>query len=214
MLRGITFVLIALVASAASLMAAAASTANVYPESFYPQDSGLSFAFHATPRDDDVRVAFGVPYPDPISIEDPDGVRYASGDCHPTSPTSAECLDRFGHYQGRLMAGDDKVVLTGWKGGKLYGGGGDDRMDGSDGDEEIYGDRGRDWIYAGVGADAIEGGPGPDTLVGGLNSDRIRADDGKADNRIDCGPGSDDVARIDRKIDPRPWGCERVVRVR
>lgn len=199
-------------ATAVLLVAAAPSSAAVYVESFYPQDSGPSFTFHATPREDDVHVALGI-YPDPHRIEDPDGVLGVIGDCHLVSPVAAECLAHNGHYQGRLMAGNDNVVLSGSRDGKLYGGGGADRLDGSDGDEEIHGDRGRDYVYAGVGADVIDGGPDPDTLVGGINSDRIRADDGKPDVRIDCGPGSEDVARIDRKIDPRPWGCERVVRV-
>ena len=114
-----------------------------------------------------------------------------------------------------MKAGNDEVVMGGPPvDGKLYGGDGFDDMSGSGGDEKVYGGGDNDYLTGGEGADLIDGGSGTDFLGGGINSDRIRAVDGHRDARIDCGPGSEDVARIDRKIDPRPWGCERVVRVR
>jgi Ca2+-binding RTX toxin-like protein len=205
---------IAIVAAAAfSLATAAASTATVHPEAFPPRDSGLSFAFYGTTADDEVRVSLGI-YPQPHHIQDPAGVIGAVGDCQSSSPTEADCLAYDGRYLGRLRAGNDDALMQGNRHGKLYGGDGLDYLRGSGGDEEIYGGGDTDRLDGGEGADLIDGGRGDDSLSGGINSDKIRADDGIADIRIDCGPGSDDVARIDRKIDDRPWGCERVVRVR
>jgi len=209
---GIALTLIAIVAAVAFFLAAAvSSTATVHPEAFPAQGSGVSFTFHGTAAADDVRVDFGT-YPEPNQIEDPAGVIGAVGACQPLSPTSAECISYDGHYEGRLRGGNDDVQLNGNPGGKLYGGDGLDDLNGTVGSEEIYGGGGNDRINAWEGADFLDGGSGTDFINGGLNSDKIRAVDGTRDT-IDCGPGSDDVARIDRKIDHQ-WGCERVVRIR
>ena len=201
-------------AAAISLAAAAPSIATVHPEAFPPRPSGLSFTFHGTAARDDVRIDLGID-PEAHNVEDPAGVVGAVGDCQPLGPTAAECRAYDGDYRGRLRAGNDEVHVYGAAvDGKLHGGDGLDFLFGSGGDEEIYGGKRNDYIQGGEGADLIDGGSGSDYLSGGINSDKIRADDGEADRRIDCGPGSDDVARIDRKIDPQPWRCERVIRVR
>lgn len=204
----------AMAAAAVSLVTATSSTATVHPEAFPPRDSGLSFAFYGSTAADDVGISLGID-PDSHHIEDPAGVVGTAGDCQPSSPFAADCRAYQGHYRGRLRAGNDDAVMIGAPvDGKLHGGKGLDYLIGSGGDEEIYGGRDNDYLDGGEGADLIDGGPGADFLGGGINSDKIRADDGEHDARIDCGPGSEDVARIDRKIDPRPWGCERVIRVR
>jgi Ca2+-binding RTX toxin-like protein len=197
-----------------ALATAAPSTATVHPEAFPPQGSGLSFAFYGTTADDDIRIALGID-PEVHHIEDPAGVIGAVGDCQPVTPTAADCHAFDGRYLGRMKAGNDDVVMSDASvDGKLYGGDGFDYLSGSGGDEKIYGGGDNDYLSGDVGADLVDGGHGNDTLAGGINSDRIRAVDGERDSRIDCGPGSNDVAWIDRKIDDRPWGCERVVRVR
>lgn len=158
-----------------------------------------------------MRVDFGV-YPAPIRIEDPEGVIGAMGACQPLGPTSAECLSYEGHYRGRLRGGNDDVQMSGYRDGKLYGGAGLDDLSGTPSDDEMYGGADNDRLNGWEGADLLDGGRGRDFINGGLNSDNIRAVDGTPDE-IDCGPGSDDVARIDAKIDAH-FGCERVVRVR
>lgn len=203
-----------LLAAVVSVAAAAPAIATVHPEAFPPRPSGLSFSFHGTSSEDEVHIDLGI-YPEVHNVEDPAGVVGAVGNCQLLGPTAAECRAYDGDYLGRMRAGNDDVDMFGAAvDGELRGGDGIDFLSGSGGDEKIYGGKRDDDIYAGEGADLIDGGPGKDYLTGGINSDRIRAVDGEADSRIDCGPGSDEVAWIDRKIDPRPWRCERVVRVR
>lgn len=207
--------IIALLAAAAvSLAAAATSHAIVHPEAFPANGSGVSFTFRGTAAEDEVDVSLGVS-PQPLTILDEDGViGVLAGGCEPISSTEASCPAYEGRYEGRLRAGNDEVHVGGNGDGTLKGGDGLDYLNGGSGDEEISGGLDNDNLAGGEGADLIVGGQGADTLRGGINSDLLRADDGSADNDIDCGPGSHDVARIDRKIDPRPWSCERVVRVR
>jgi Ca2+-binding RTX toxin-like protein len=93
--------------------------------------------------------------------------------------------------------GDDVVV-----GGQVF-----DRIEGKAGDDVL---RGRE------GGDLIEGWGGKDTMSGGAGADELDAADGGRDRRIRCGAGlaiGDDLAVIDRKIDPHPRRCETIKRV-
>jgi Ca2+-binding RTX toxin-like protein len=102
-------------------------------------------------------------------------------------------------------------------GAVLRGRGGDDLIsDSSSG--ELYGGPGDDTLTGASGWDLLEGGPDDDTLVGGAGrdmflgrsgNDRLDAKDGRADLKINCGPGVDG-ARTDAGIDPSAGACETV----
>jgi len=180
-------------------------------ETFYPQDSGLSFSVRASPGDDDVSIDLGV-YPTPHRVIDPAGVTLSPPDCEQESATAVSCLSYNGHFRVRLMAGDDGLTLTGIREGIVTAGGGSDDVHGAAGSEDLYGDEGDDDVVGATGDDLLDGGPGADELRGSAGADKIRAADGKADAVIDCGPG-DDFARIDRGLDPRPRHCEQILRI-
>ena len=73
----------------------------------------------------------------------------------------------------------------------------------------LFGSPYADTLEGGAGNDEIDGQPGPDRLLGGAGRDRIKANDGEADDKIDCGPGNDRV-KVD-ELDPKPRNCEEVV---
>ena len=85
---------------------------------------------------------------------------------------------------------------------KLYGAGGNDKLDGGKGNDKLFG---------GSGNDKLTGGPGTNTYSGGSGNDTVNARNGKKE-KIDCGPGRKDVATVDRR--DRVKGCERVHRSR
>jgi len=99
----------------------------------------------------------------------------------------------------------------------LRGRAGDDTIsDSSSG--ELYGGPGDDTLTGAFGSDLLEGGPDDDTLVGGAGrdalygrsgNDQLDAKDGRADLKINCGPGIDG-ARTDARIDPPAIACETV----
>jgi Ca2+-binding RTX toxin-like protein len=68
-------------------------------------------------------------------------------------------------------------------------------------------------LRGGDGNDTINGGGGADSLRGEGGADTIDARDGVVDTLIDCGAGSDDIARFDTLAaggvdDPAPVACE------
>jgi hypothetical protein len=84
-----------------------------------------------------------------------------------------------GTVADNLSGDEDNDALTGNQGNDtLSGGPGDDQLSGGDGDDQLNGD---------AGADTINGGDGDDT---------VPARDG-AQDRIDCGPGTNDRATVD-----------------
>jgi hypothetical protein len=70
---------------------------------------------------------------------------------------------------------------------------------------------GVDSITGGDGPDKITGGPAKDSARGGPGNDRLNMRDGTRDNAIDCGPGRQDLAQVDRE-DGRAKNCEIVRR--
>ncbi len=117
------------------------------------------------------------------------------------------------------VAGQGNDVLRGGAGSdRLVGGGGNDRLSGDAGADRLDGGAGRDKLTGGAGNDRLTGGAGNDTLAGGAGrnryaggagNDKVSAANGRQD-RVDCGAGRRDSARVDRR--DRVKGCERVRR--
>lgn len=118
-----------------------------------------------------------------------------------------------------LAQGND-VVRGGAGNDRLFGGGGRDKLDGGAGSDRLDGGSGRDKLSGGAGNDRLTGGAGNDTLAGGAGrnryaggagNDKLNAVNGTRD-RVDCGAGRRDSARVDRR--DRVKGCEKVTRRR
>jgi len=80
----------------------------------------------------------------------------------------------------------------------------------------LAGGRGDDIVKGGASADNVNGGPNDDVLFGGGGADRffgqkgrdvLHADDGVADQVIDCGEDDDPAPFVDDGLDPEPQNC-------
>ena len=96
----------------------------------------------------------------------------------------------------------------------ISGTNGDDFIRGLGGNDTLSGRLGDDRIYGGDGADTVVGQPGDDILNGGSANDKITTNDGRDQaygasgndtitavndtqpDFVNCGPGNDDVAKI------------------
>jgi Ca2+-binding RTX toxin-like protein len=110
--------------------------------------------------------------------------------------------------------GDDRLLgddaARGPRGNdSLSGNAGDDLLVGGPGRDRLYGGAGGDRIRGGRGSDRLRSGPGSNRLSGGPGSDRLHSANRRRD-RVNCGRGRRDRARVDR-ID-RVRACERVTR--
>ncbi len=95
-----------------------------------------------------------------------------------------------------------------------------DDLNGDQGNDRLVGGQGADYLAGGPGADDLDGGieaiedefytGEDDTLLGGPGNDLLDAWAADRDQVINCGPGKRDKAIIDRGLDPKPKGCERV----
>jgi RTX calcium-binding nonapeptide repeat (4 copies) len=105
-------------------------------------------------------------------------------------------------------AGGDDFLSGGLGADVIDGGAGEDSLGADRGDDLVVGGIDDDALFGGPGADVLDGSEGRDKLEGQGNVDRIRARDGFADARIDCGPGSDkkERAKVD-PADPKPKSC-------
>lgn len=92
---------------------------------------------------------------------------------------------------------------------KLTGTAGADRINGLGGTDRIVGLAGNDTLNGGNGRDTLIGGTGKDVLVGGAGSDTINANDHRAGDTVNCGPGKD-VATINRG--DKVKSCEKVTK--
>jgi Ca2+-binding RTX toxin-like protein len=137
--------------------------------------------------------------------------------CAALSSTSVQCVrlaiygpgDGFGAV---LQAGDDTLRLTGdARYGRLDGGPGADTIISGNARNVIVGDDGNDTLRGHSGNDGLFGDRGLDALHGGGGNDRLEARNLDRDRLIDCGAGRD-VALIDPMRDPKPIGCEVIVR--
>jgi Ca2+-binding RTX toxin-like protein len=86
---------------------------------------------------------------------------------------------------------------------------GPDTLVGAANDDFLSGGNGPDRLLGRSGNDRLLGGRHSDVLVGGPGHDRIEAAYGDQDMEIRCGSGND-LAVIDRALDPAPRGCETV----
>lgn len=116
-----------------------------------------------------------------------------------------------------VLAGDDLVTALSGK-DVVYGREGNDELDGHYGSDTVYGGPGADLLYGANHSDTVYGGKGADRIraeaydsepiganpvdrsYGQGDNDRIVAFDGYRD-RIDCGPGREDVVVYDRNLD-------------
>jgi Ca2+-binding RTX toxin-like protein len=116
-----------------------------------------------------------------------------------------------GNQDDVITGGDGHDTLTGLAGNdRLDGGTGDDRVDGGAGNDVLRGGAGSDTLDGGDGNDRMIGGSGQNLLMGGAGNDRFSVRNGKRD-RVDCGPGKDQVSADKRDVLRH---CERVRRSR
>jgi Ca2+-binding RTX toxin-like protein len=112
----------------------------------------------------------------------------------------------------RLDGGRGNDCIEGRTGGdNISGALGNDKLYGSSGNDHLNGGPGTDYMSAGSGNDSLNGAFGRDTAIGGSGRDFINvATAGPAAQRVDCGTGRGDVARINNNERRRVRGCERV----
>lgn len=140
-------------------------------------------------------------------------VGIATRTCEETSPTSFVCRRYSPTVIVSLGRGADELTLKSkFVGGNIDAGDGADTVIGSPGRNKVEGNGQNDELRGGARADILDGDHGSDALIGGPGDDRLNAQDNHRDQVIDCGSG-EDVARIDRRLDPEPRHCERVVKV-
>ncbi|GHC48837.1 calcium-binding protein [Neogemmobacter tilapiae] len=80
-----------------------------------------------------------------------------------------------------IIAGDDRMILTGradmMMGGAghdtMLGGNGGDVLTGEAGNDRVLGENGNDYLFSGTGADRLFGGKGNDLLVGEEGADQL-----------------------------------------
>lgn len=115
-------------------------------------------------------------------------------------------------FTAGLGDGNDRfVLLADSRSATVKGGAGDDTIIDSDAKSDVLGENGDDVLRGKGGHDRVFAGRGHDRLYGGPGPDRLDADDHDVDRIINCG-GGQDVAHIDRNLDPKPRHCERVIR--
>jgi hypothetical protein len=118
-----------------------------------------------------------------------------------------------GQLVGTAGSGRDSVVLP--SGSEVHlrfrGNMGADVIVGAPANDLLRGGPGADLIRGRAGNDVVNGKQGRDRLFGGGGDDALKARHRDRDKRIECARG-DDRAAVDRRLDPRPVGCEQVVR--
>ena len=99
------------------------------------------------------------------------------------------------------------VILGRARGDRLFGGGGFDRIRGGRGSDRLIGQGQGALMVGGSGRDEFNMRNG--RQIQGAGRDVIRARDGSPD-QINCGPGRNDVAYVDR-VEDGVYDCERIV---
>ena len=93
-------------------------------------------------------------------------------------------------------AGGNRLVGTDGR-DNISGAGGADDISGKGGQDRLFGDSGNDDVYGGDQGDRLQAGMGQDDLFGQQGNDFVNAIDLQTNDRVDCGPGDDDIAGID-----------------
>jgi Ca2+-binding RTX toxin-like protein len=84
---------------------------------------------------------------------------------------------------------------------KVWGDGGNDRIDGADGDDLIFGGPGKDEIHGGTGNNKLYGWAGSDTLVGDTGNDLLDGGGEKGDiDRCGGGLGKNTYVKCEKRI--------------
>ncbi len=118
----------------------------------------------------------------------PDGVVHHLG-------IDASLLGHSARFRGKCLGTGattikNAEILEGTKNNDiLRGDNHDNTIWGRAGDDKIYGLKGGDRLHGHAGNDLLVGGPGADVMLGGKGRDHIDARDGRADTKINCGPG-------------------------
>ena len=118
-----------------------------------------------------------------------------------------------------LLGRGGRDVLRGMGGRDcLYGGPGADRLFGGSGGDVLDGGSGGDVLNGGAGGDRLTDAHGTDRFSGGAGNDALDARDAarggrRRPDRISCGAGRRDRARVDR-VDVVAGDCERIVRAK
>jgi Ca2+-binding RTX toxin-like protein len=135
----------------------------------------------------------------------PRGVRAELGDSSTPGyawalPVVAGCANTAIYVGGEILEGTDQAD-------KLLGNGAANEVWGRDGIDELYGMGGNDimhghgladTVYGNEGNDTVWGEDGADKLYGNAGSDKLRAQDGNADEVVNCGaPDLDYAAEAD-----------------
>lgn len=229
-LRGITIVLIAIVAAIAMDSMA---TGTSYVSSAMSGPRSLNVKTYERGASVTITVEPANGEPSAYFVQDFWHAAYAGEGCENESPVLVRCpfnkrnvwvtldgrrsmLRLFGDLRTHVTASDGAIVLggdgedsvevaSGWVDGLR----GRDRLKGGNSHDRLRGGGNADRILSSPGPDAIDGGSGRDILIGGPGDDEVNALDGHADRFVDCGPGYD-VAIVDRLLDREIEGCEKV----
>jgi hypothetical protein len=129
--------------------------------------------------------------------------------CDVLDPFTLRCPRLGPSLSADLGPGNDKLEVRGRVQVGAVGGPGADAISGSSRDDYLRGGSRGDVLKGRSGDDELIANRGPDSARGGVGDDRLVLADADRDERIGCGRG-DDVALVDRGLDPAPHGCERV----
>jgi Ca2+-binding RTX toxin-like protein len=200
--KGILWAIVALVAMSIGDVASAQgkTTARITSNTVYATPP------HESRESNDITVGFDASANELIITDSLAGVK-AQAPCTKESSKTARCPAAGIYYTD--VAGfrrDDKL--------KLKSGGANPFptyintiLAGGVGDDIIRGGAGPDDLSGGPDNDVLFGGDGFDRLYGVKGRDILHADDGMADQVIDCGSGDDPAPFVDVGLDPEPQSC-------
>jgi len=159
---------------AAQAMPAGAATASVGPPNSFDQ---VTIHYVADPGEtNDVSFQFGPSF-DSIEITDSGSTISAGSGCSSVNPNTVRCdaMDEPPLINASLGDGNDLLLISRGlqtAGGRLRGGGGDDRIRGNDFSgthEQLIGGPGDDSLFGRGGTDFLDGGLGSDEMSGGTS---------------------------------------------
>lgn len=185
-------------------------TQSVSVSDFPTSNGPATLVINGTPGNDDVQLSFS---DENWLVTAIGGISTTT--CVQQDAESVRCR-RYGS-RIRVMLGPGKDLLR--LSTQVVGG----QIQGQDGSDQLLGSAARNVLLGGTGSDKIQGRGGDDRVIGERGSDQLRsgsgndvidAIDSRRDALIKCGSGKKDVARIDKDLDPKPKGCEKVLYTR